>query len=102
MSDGPRIGVYASVPNNDRLGASPLCERPGFARMGGERPLSRAAGRQPFRRFDRRPDVDVVAARVDDLILRPGASCATANGVRLRRGYAEPTVCSSASAGRRV
>jgi hypothetical protein len=38
----------------------------------GNRPLARAGGEQPFGIFIRTPDVDAIAARVDDLIIRPG------------------------------
>ena len=48
-----------------------------------ERSLEGVGRAQPARRlhlFIRTPEVDVAAARVDDLTIRPGASCVRARG----------------------
>jgi hypothetical protein len=94
----PPVGAFAIVPSNDLPAAIPFWERLSFARTGGddnyiimtgwgcEVHLTQA-GTGPWRVpeehnsfgvFIRTPDVDAIAARVDDLIIRPVASCATA------------------------
>jgi hypothetical protein len=92
MSKTPSIGAFAIVPSNDLATAIPFWERLGFARTGGaadyaimsgwgcEVHLTQAgsgpwrvpAEHNPFGVFIRTPDVDAIAARVDDLIIRPG------------------------------
>jgi hypothetical protein len=92
MSDIPRIGAFAIVPSNNLPAAIPFWERLGFARTGGddiyvimtgwscEVHLTQAGTgpwrvpeeNNPFGVFIRTPDVDAIAARVDDLIIRPG------------------------------
>lgn len=92
MSDTPSLGAFAIVPSNDLAAAVPFWERLGFARTGGapdyiimtgwgcEVHLIQAgqgawavpADHNPFGVFIRTPDVDAIAARVDDLIIRPG------------------------------
>jgi hypothetical protein len=91
MSDVPPVGDFAIIPSNDLAAALPFWERLGFARTGGaddyvimtswgcEVHLTQA-GRDPWRVpehnpfgiFLRTPYVDAIAARVDDLIIRPG------------------------------
>src|SRR3569833_2112747 len=91
MPESPHIGAFAIVPSNDLPAAIPFWERLGFARTGGddgyvimtgwdcEVHLTQA-GRDPWRVpefnpfgiFIRTPHVDAIAARVDDLIIRPG------------------------------
>ena len=85
------IGAFAIVPCNDLPGALPFWARLGFARTGGdgnyfiltgwscEVHLTQAGTgpwsvpeTNPFGVFIRTPDVDAIAARVDDLIIRPG------------------------------
>ena len=86
------VGAFAIIPSNNLLGAVPFWERLGFARTGGdsnyfimtgwgcEVHLTQAGGgpwsvpeqSNPFGVFIRTPDVDAIAARVDDLIIRPG------------------------------
>ena len=87
----PAVGAFAIVPSNDLATAQPFWERLGFARTGGsdeyrimsgwgcEVHLTQAGGgpwrvpaNNPFGVFIRTPDVDAIAARVDDLIIRPG------------------------------
>ena len=85
-------GAFAIVPHNDLAAAAPFWERLGFERTGGdanyyimtgwgcEVHLRQAEGgdwavpaeHNPFGVFIRTPDVDAIAARVDDLIIRPG------------------------------
>ena len=92
MPDTPSIGAFAIVPSNDLSAAVPFWERMGFARTGGadnyiimtgwgcEVHLTQAGGgdwrvpeeHDPFGVFIRTPDVAAIAARVDDLVLRPG------------------------------
>src|SRR3569832_1568860 len=91
MPEGPHGGAFASVPSNDLPAAIPFWERLGFARAGGdagyvimrgwgcEVHLAQAGDapwrvpeHNPFGIFIRTPDVETIAARVDDLILRPG------------------------------
>jgi len=88
----PTAGAFAIVPSNDLKAAIPFWERLGFARTGGadnyiimtgwgcEVHLTQAgpgpwavpAEHNPFGVFIRTPEVDEIAARVDDLIIRPG------------------------------
>lgn len=92
MSNSPTVGAFAIVPCNDLLAALPFWERLGFARTGGnanyliltgwdcevhltqagEGPWRVDAEYNPFGVFIRTPQVDAIAARVDDLIIRPG------------------------------
>jgi len=91
MTDTPRVGAFAIVPSNDLAAAVPFWERLGFARAGGdagyvimtgwgcEVHLTQAGDdpwrvpeHNPFGVFIRTPDVEAIAARVDDLIIRPG------------------------------
>lgn len=85
-------GAFAIVPSNDLPSAVPFWERLGFARIGGDAQYILMAGwdcevhltqagdgpwrvpeaHNPFGVFIRTPDVDAIAARVDDLIIRPG------------------------------
>ena len=86
------IGAFAIAPCNDLPGALPFWERLGFERTGGDAqyyiltgwgcevhltqagdgPWRVPAEHNPFGVFIRTPDVDAIAARVDDLIIRPG------------------------------
>jgi len=94
MSDliPPSIGAFAIVPSNDLHAAVPFWERLGFKRSGGEGQYIIIQGwgceihltqagtgpwqvnekNNPFGVFIRTPDVEAIAARVDDLIIRPG------------------------------
>ena len=92
MAIPPTVGAFAIIPSNNLLGAVPFWERLGFARTGGndkyiimtgcgcevhltqagEGPWSVPEQSNPFGVFIRTPDVDAIAARVDDLIIRPG------------------------------
>jgi len=92
MSEIPPVGAFAIVPSNNLAAAIPFWERLGFARTGGdanyiimtgwgcEVHLTQAGDgpwrvpeeNNPFGVFIRTPDVDAIAARVDDLIIRPG------------------------------
>lgn len=90
MTDNPAIGAFAIVPSNDLAAALPFWTRMGFERTGGddgyvimrgwecEVHLTQAGDdpwrvpeHNPFGVFIRTPDVAAVAARVDDLIIRP-------------------------------
>jgi hypothetical protein len=86
------VGAFAIVPCNDLVAAIPFWERLGLSRTGGEEtyvimtglgcevhltqagdgPWAVPAAHNPFGVFIRTPEVDAVAARVDDLIIRPG------------------------------
>ena len=86
------VGAFAIVPCNDLLAAVPFWERLGFARTGGDAnyviltgwecevhltqagdgPWHVPADHNPFGVFIRTPEVESIAARVDDLIIRPG------------------------------
>ena len=88
----PAVGAFAIVPSNDLRAAIPFWERFGFARAGGDHkyiimtgcgfevdltqagevPWSVPEQSNPFGVFIRTPDVDAIAARVDDLVIRPG------------------------------
>jgi hypothetical protein len=92
MSETPPVGAFAIVPSNDLPAAIPFWQRLGFARAGGDDTyiIMRGWGcevhliqagtgawrvpedNNPFGVFIRTPDVDAIAARVDDLIIRPG------------------------------
>ena len=91
MPDTPRVGAFAIVPSNDLAAAIPFWERLGFARTGGDANYLIMTGwgcevhltqagtgpwrvpeTNPFGVFIRTPSVDAIAARVDDLIIRPG------------------------------
>lgn len=86
------VGAFAIVPHNELLRAIPFWERLGFNRTGGgdvyvimtgwrcEVHLTQAGSgpwrvpeeHNPFGVFIRTPEVDAIAARVEDLIIRPG------------------------------
>jgi hypothetical protein len=86
------IGAFAIVPCNDLIAALPFWERLGFARAGGNANYIMLTGwgcevhltqagtgpwqvpeeHNPFGVFIRTPDVGTIAARVDDLVIRPG------------------------------
>ena len=92
MTDIPSVGAFAIVPSNDLHAAMPFWERLGFARAGGDHQyiimrgwgcevhLTQAgeghwrvpAEHNPFGVFIRTPEVKTIAARVDDLVIRPG------------------------------
>ena len=92
MSDTESIGAFAIVPSNDLSSAIPFWERLGFSRTGGddqyvimegwgcEVHLTQAGGgawrvpaeNNPFGVFIRTPQVEDIAARADDLVIRPG------------------------------
>lgn len=91
MNETVSVGAFAIIPSNDLPAAIPFWERLGFARTGGaadyvimtgwgcEVHLTQAGSgewavpaQNPFGVFVRTPDVEAVAARVDDLIIRPG------------------------------
>ncbi|HEX3918204.1 MAG TPA: glyoxalase [Caulobacteraceae bacterium] len=88
----PPVGAFATVPSNDLAGAIRFWERLGFERAGGDAQYAILRGwggevhviqagegewrvpekHNPFGVFIRSPDVAAIAARVDDLIIRPG------------------------------
>ena len=90
MNDTPAVGAFAIVPCNDLSVAKAFWARMGFeiasdygeyvivAGRGCEVHLTPVGGdwavqaNNPFGIFIRTPQVDEVAARVDDLIIRPG------------------------------
>lgn len=85
------VGAVAIVPSNDLAAAQPFWERLGFQRRGGDAnyviitgwdcdvQLTQAGSgpwrvpeeHNPFGVFIRTREVDAIAARVDDLIIRP-------------------------------
>ena len=92
MTDLPAVGAFAIIPCNDLTAARRFWERLGFAVIadhgeylilegwGGEVHLQPAVegwvvpGRNPFGVFIRTPQVEEVAARVPDLVIRPGGA----------------------------
>jgi hypothetical protein len=92
MSKTPSVGAFAIVPSNDLPAAIPFWERLGFARTGGDAnyiiltgwgcevhltqagtgPWRVPEDNNPFGVYIRTPDVDAIAARAEDLIIRPG------------------------------
>jgi hypothetical protein len=91
MSDTPPVGAFAIVPSNHLPSAIPFWERLGFARTGGDSNYVIMTGwgcevhltqagtgpwsvpeNNPFGVYLRTPDVEAIAARVEDLIIRPG------------------------------
>jgi hypothetical protein len=91
MTSPVTTGAFAIIPCNDLPAALPFWERLGFARSGGvgdyvilrgwdcEVHLTQAGddpwrvpAHNPFGIFIRTPHVAAIAARVDDLIIRPG------------------------------
>lgn len=94
MTDLSGVGAFAIVPSNDLAAAITFWARLGFERTGGsddylivkgwgcELHLTQAGQGEwrvpeehnPFGIFIRTPDVEAIAARVDDLIIRPGGT----------------------------
>jgi hypothetical protein len=91
MPDAPPVGAFAIVPSNDLPAAIPFWERMGFARTGGDDSYVIMTGwdceihltqagtgvwqvpeHNPFGVFIRTPEVAAIAARMDDLVIRPG------------------------------
>ena len=91
MSGPPSVGAFAIVPCNDLQASLAFWERLGFTRAGGadtyvimtgwgcEVHLDQAGKgpwrvpeHNPFGVFIRTPEVEKLAARVDDLVIRPG------------------------------
>lgn len=92
MTIAETVGAFAIVPSNDLPTAVPFWERLGFSRTGGDQayvimtgwgcevhltqagtgPWAVQEAHNPFGVFIRTPEVDAIAARVDDLIIRPG------------------------------
>jgi hypothetical protein len=92
MPNSPNIGAFAVVPSNDLPTALLFWQRLGFERVrgddrymiltgwecevhltqAGEGPWRVPAEHNPFGVFIRTPEVDKIAARVDDLVIRPG------------------------------
>jgi hypothetical protein len=91
MRDSPKVGAFAIVPSNDLPAAIRFWARLGFDRTGGDDNYIIVTGwdcelhlvqagkdpwnvpeHNPFGIFIRTPEVDAIAARVDDLIIRPG------------------------------
>ena len=91
MSEIPPVGAFAIVPSNSLPDSIPFWERLGFERTGGDAnyiimtgwdcevhlaqagsgPWRVSEEHNPFGVFIRTPEVDAIAARVDDLIIRP-------------------------------
>jgi hypothetical protein len=92
MEQAVSAGAFAIIPSNDLPAAIPFWERLGFARSGGddayvimtgwgcEIHLTQAGSgpwrvpneHNPFGVFIRTPQVERIARRVEDLIIRPG------------------------------
>ena len=119
MTKSPRVGAFAIVPSNDLPTAIPFWERLGFNRTGGagnyiimtgwgcEVHLTKAGAgpwrvpeeNNPFGVFIRTPHVDAIAARVDDLIIRPGGDLRHREWGHYEVGICGPDVFLSASVG---
>ena len=91
MTETPDVGAFAILPCNDLSAAVGFWERLGFTRDGGDEGyiimtgwgcevhLSRAGdgpwqvpANNPFGIYIGTPDVEAIAARLEDLIIRPG------------------------------
>ena len=92
MANNESVGAFAIVPTNDLPATIAFWERLGFERAGGDRhyiiltgwdcevhvtqagegPWRVPVDHNPFGVFIRTPHVEAIAARVDDLIIRPG------------------------------
>ncbi len=92
MPESPSVGAFAIVPSNNLSAAVPFWERLGFVRTGGDHQYFIMTGwdcevhltqagegvwcvpeaHNPFGVFIRTPHVEAIAARVDDLVIRPG------------------------------
>jgi hypothetical protein len=92
MPNSPNVGAFAIVPSNNLPGALSFWQRLGFERargddryviltgwgcevhltQAGEGPWRVPEEHNPFGVFIRTPEVDKIAARVDDLVIRPG------------------------------
>lgn len=123
MPDAPPVGAFAIVPSNDLPEAIPFWERMGFARTGGDdgyvimtgwdcevhltsagTGVWRVPEHNPFGVFIRTPEVAAIAARMDDLVIRPGGilrhrewgiyevGIAGPDGLLVRVGWPSPLV----------
>ena len=91
MSEVCDVGAYAIIPNSDLRASQQFWERMDFQRTGGApdyrimtgwgcevhlvqagKPPWNVPEHNPFGVFIRTPEVDKIAALVDDLIIRPG------------------------------
>ncbi|MCZ8209180.1 MAG: glyoxalase [Aquidulcibacter sp.] len=92
MASMESVGAFAIVPTNDLVATLSFWERLGFEPVGGDKhyvilfgwdsevhvtqagqgPWAVPVDHNPFGVFIRTPHVDEIAARVDDLIIRPG------------------------------
>jgi hypothetical protein len=91
VAETPTAGAFAIVPSNDLPNACQFWERLGFSRTGGDDNyfimtgwdcevhlipagdgVWRVPEHNPFGVFIRTPHVEALAARVDDLIIKPG------------------------------
>jgi len=87
----PNIGAFAIIPTNDLQASLSFWQRLGFAKAGGEGSYVilrgwdcevhvcqagegpwRVPNANPFGVFIRTSHVDAIAARVDDLVIKPG------------------------------
>lgn len=87
----PSVGAFAIIPCNDLSASTAFWQRLGFRRVGGEGEYLLMSGwgcevhltqagsgdwrvpdNNPFGVFIRTPEVAAIAARVDDLVIRPG------------------------------
>src|ERR1700761_7231012 len=104
------VGAFAIVPSNDLPAAVPFWERLGFTRTGGDAnyfimtgwgcevhlpqagsgPCRVPEEHNPFGVFIRTPEVDAIAKRVDDLIIRPGGILRHREGGLYEGGIAGP------------
>lgn len=131
MSTPATVGAFAIVPSNDLAAAVPFWERLGFVRSGGNEtyvivtgwgcevhltqagaaPWNVPAAHNPFGVFIRTPDVAAIAARVDDLVIRPGGvlrhrewglyevGICGPDGLLVRIGWPSDLVASASGAG---
>jgi hypothetical protein len=119
MTNPVTVGAFAIVPSNNLAAAQPFWERLGLKRTGGDANYIIMTGwgcevhvtqagsgpwrvpeeHNPFGVFIRTPDVDAIAARVDDLIIRPGGVLRHREWACMRWGFADRTACWSALVG---
>jgi len=98
--EGLEVVAFAIVPSNNLLAAVPFWERLGFARTGGDANYIIMTGWGcEVHLTQAAPEVDAIAARVDDLIIRPGGVLGHREWGLYEVGVCGPDVCLSASAG---
>jgi hypothetical protein len=98
--EGLEAVAFAIVPSNNLLAAVPFWETPGLRSHRGDANYIIMTGwRCEVHLTQAAPEVDAIAARVDDLIIRPGGVLGHREWGLYEVGVCGPDVCLSASAG---